>query len=376
MVDRHEAIYRRLAEHLDTLPDGYPPTETGVELRVLKRLFTPAEATLAVHLTLERETAAVIAERAALPTEAVARRLSEMAQKGLIFSVEPSDGQVLYQAVPFVVGIFEFQVDRLSSEFLADLAEYAAARGEWPQVKTIPQLRTIPVGLSIESQPEVLPYERVEELVAAHDRFAVAPCLCRKAAQMTGGGCEAPLETCMIFGDWAEYYVRTGRGRKISREEVAAILKQANEANLVLQPSNTKDATVICCCCGCCCGVLTRLKSLPNPASEVASSYRARYDRTRCIGCRRCLSRCQMEAIGSDGDRIALAEDRCIGCGLCVGTCPSGALTLARRERAEAPPDDIDAMWRVMHKAQLAAKGDPKPESGTKRNTEGSPGRA
>ncbi len=360
MDERHAAIYRRLADHLDTLPDGYPPTETGVELRVLQRLFTPAEATLAVHLTLKRETAAAIAERAELPIEETARRLSQMAQKGLVFSVEPNDGDVLYQAVPFVVGIFEFQVDRLSSEFLADLAEYAATRGEWPQVKTIPQLRTIPVGVSIESQTEVLPYERVEELVAAHDRFAVAPCLCRKIARMTGGGCEAPLETCMIFGEWAEYYINTGRGREICREEVMEILKQANESNLVLQPSNSKKAAVICCCCG----VLTTLKALPNPADEVASSYGARYDRDTCIGCHRCLSRCQMDALTQDGDRITLAENRCIGCGLCVATCPSGALKLVHRKRAKdsPPPDDMDAMWDIMRKA-LLTHGEPRDES-------------
>jgi len=55
-----EKIYRRLAEYLDRLPDGFPPSETGADLRLLEWLFTPEEAELAIHLTLERETAQVI----------------------------------------------------------------------------------------------------------------------------------------------------------------------------------------------------------------------------------------------------------------------------------------------------------------------------
>ena len=40
-------IYQQLAQHLDNLPAGYPATESGVELRILQRLFKPAEAELA-----------------------------------------------------------------------------------------------------------------------------------------------------------------------------------------------------------------------------------------------------------------------------------------------------------------------------------------
>ena len=48
-------VYKKLAQHLDNLPGGFPPTETGVELRILRRLFTPEEAELAVHLNLIAE---------------------------------------------------------------------------------------------------------------------------------------------------------------------------------------------------------------------------------------------------------------------------------------------------------------------------------
>jgi len=112
---------------------------------------------------------------------------------------------------------------------------------------------------------------------------------------------------------------------------------------------------VICCCCGDCCGVLGPLKALENPADEVASAYAAAYDASACIGCHKCVERCQMDAIVPDGDRITLAANRCIGCGLCAATCPSGALRLVRREDADAPPDDINKMWDVMTNARADA---------------------
>ncbi|MCP4218381.1 MAG: 4Fe-4S ferredoxin, partial [bacterium] len=46
-------IYKKLAEKLDGIPNGYPPTESGVELEILAKLFTPEEAEAACLLSLE-----------------------------------------------------------------------------------------------------------------------------------------------------------------------------------------------------------------------------------------------------------------------------------------------------------------------------------
>ena len=51
---------------MDRLPGGFPSTETGVELRILRRLFNREEAELAQNLTMNLEPAGVIAERSAL----------------------------------------------------------------------------------------------------------------------------------------------------------------------------------------------------------------------------------------------------------------------------------------------------------------------
>jgi len=348
--------YRRLAQHLDRLPGGFGPSETGAELPVLRRLFTPEEAELATYLTLDREEARVIAERAGLPLGEAEQRLDEMVRKGLIFSVQPEDGPALYQGVPWVVGVYELQVNNLSEGLLDDLAEYSRTRQRGPRVQTIPQMRTIPVGESIEFHPEALPYEQVGELVKAQDRFAVTHCICRRRAKMEGGGCDAPEETCLVFGDWADYYVRTGRGRRLDRSELVELLARADEANLVLQPSNSQDIAFICCCCGCCCGLLRGIKFHPRPAEIVASAFIAELEPETCQGCFACVDRCQMQALAAEDSQVALNADRCIGCGLCVTTCPSGALTLVRKPDSDRTrvPVDLDATWREIAQAQSA----------------------
>ena len=349
-----ETSYEKLAAHLDQLPGGFAPSDTGADLRLLQRLFTAEEANLATHLTLDRENAHVIAERADLPLADAEQRLNEMSSKGLIFSVRLEDGPTLYQAVPFVVGIYEFQVNNLSEDLLKDLADYWSTRKQRRHTQTIPQMRTIPVGESIEPRLEALPYEQVHELVNANDRFAVAPCICRRNAKMTGGGCDAPEESCLIFGDWADYYVRDGRGRSIDQSEVMEILARADAANLVLQPSNSRDIEFICCCCSCCCGILGGLQNHPRPSEIVSSSFIAKLEPEICEGCWICLERCQMQALTEEVDRVALDTDRCIGCGLCVSTCPSGALSLVRKpdnERTQIPVT-MDATWRMISQSQ------------------------
>jgi hypothetical protein len=209
------SIYRKLADHLDRLPGGFAPSETGAEIRLLKGLFTEEEAQLAVHLTLNKETPETIGKRAKISSETAEKRLEKMSQKGLIFSFQPEKGKILYQAAPWVVGIYEFQVNRLNKEFLKNFDDYYSSRVKRSRPETIPQMRTIPINQSIEMGLDALPYEQVQELVEAHNQFAVAPCICRRHAKMNGRGCDALEESCLIFGEFADYYVRTGKARSI-----------------------------------------------------------------------------------------------------------------------------------------------------------------
>ena len=343
-------VYERLAQHLDNLPAGYPRTDSGVELRILRRLFTPEDAELALHLALLSEPARVIARRAKIPVEEATRRLQEMERKGLVYVSHQEGKEPEYMATQWAIGIYEFQVNRLDPEFVHDVEEYGPAWFDQSAWDKAPQLRTIPVGESINAQVEVMPYEQAEALVRAHDQLAVAPCICRKEKQIAGEGCDKPLETCLIMGEAAAYYVHNDLGRAIDQEEALAILAQAEEEGLVLQPGNSKDSGNICMCCGCCCGILTNIKRQPKPASIVASAFVAALDAETCVGCGTCEDRCQMEAIHLEDGKAALDLDRCIGCGLCVTTCPTGSLSLLRKPKAEqpyVPKDAVDATIRL-----------------------------
>ena len=338
-------LYERLARFVDSLPAGYPRTESGVELRILRKLFTPEEAELFMHLTLIGEEPRVIAYRAKQPVEVVGQRLEEMEMKGLVFAVHNPGKSVEYGAQQFAVGFWEGQVNRLDRELVEAVGEYIPIAFNLDLWRKAPQMRTIPIGESIPIQTEAMPYERAEEIVRTQSTIAITNCICRQEMRIAGHDCSKPMETCMSFGAAAESYIRTGKGRRISQEEALAILDLADEAGLVLQPGNAKDPLFICACCGCCCGVLRNIKRHPQPASIVSSPYIAAHDPAICSGCGTCVERCQMEAMTLPNGTAELNQERCIGCGLCVSTCTTGALTLVRKPESEQRfiPKDIVA---------------------------------
>ena len=338
-----EDIYRKLAQHLDELPAGFPATESGVEIRILKRLFTPEEAELALYTTLIPEEAKVIARRAKISKEEAEERLHEMAQKGLILNIELPNRPALYMAAQYVVGIWEYQVDSLTEDLIRDMNEYLPSFVDMDTWKKAPQLRTIPVGRSLEASMEVMSYETAEDLVRSQKKLRVLPCICRKEHTMVGEGCDKPEESCLVFGTGAYYYEKRGIGRDIDVEECLEILKRADKEGLVLQPNNAKKLSNICCCCGCCCQILIHMKKHPRPAEVVSSPFIVAYDSETCSACGVCGKRCQMDAMAMKEEEVEIDMDRCIGCGLCVSTCPTRSLTLERKpEKAQHYiPDDL-----------------------------------
>lgn len=344
-------VYTQLAVHLDSLPGGYPETESGVELRILQKLFTPEEASLALYLTLLDEHPNVVAYRAGIRTEVAEKLLKQMGDKGLIFYTPEPDGTTSYMAAQFAVGIWEMQVGYLDVELVRLFEEYLPVLFHKDEWKMVPQLRTIPVEQSIGNELRVLPYESIRELVLQKERFVVTPCICRLEKGIGEGACSKPLETCISFGSEGDYYVASGFGRVASRQEVLDILDLADKKGLVIQPSNGKEIKWICCCCGCCCGVLRTIKTFPKPNELTASPFTISISEELCDGCRKCIKRCQMEAVSVPDGKVVVEMDRCIGCGLCVSTCSTGALKLVRkpaRDQPRVPRDIVDASIQTL----------------------------
>jgi NAD-dependent dihydropyrimidine dehydrogenase PreA subunit len=182
---------------------------------------------------------------------------------------------------------------------------------------------------------EISTYEKAEELIRKHHKIAVAPCICRREKKMLNKGCDAPEETCMVFGKAAEYYLGNGMGRIIDQQEAFDIMRKADDYGLVIQPSNSQKAANICFCCGCCCGVLRNLKRYPKPVDLVSSPFHVTTNEDLCDGCRICTERCPMDALSLENFKSTVDLNRCIGCGLCVTTCPTDSLQLVRKPEEE-----------------------------------------
>ena len=344
-------VYPQLARHLDRLPAGFPATETGVELRILKRLFTADEAAIALGLTMMPEPASAIAERLGREPDLLAPQLEDMSRKGLIYR-SSKGGRHHYMAAQFVIGIWEYHLNDLDEALIRDVNEYLPTlmRDNWTQQET-KQLRVVPVSQSVSAEIRTMPYEAAEDIIRSQSKIVVSPCICRREHEMVGKGCGKPMEVCLSFGSGAYYYEENGLGRAVSPEEALEILQTGMEAGLVLQPGNAQKPTNICMCCGCCCQVLKNLKTLDSPSKVVHTNYYAEVIAENCIACEACVERCQMDAITVD-DVARVDRDRCIGCGLCVGACPEEAMVMRQKDKGEqyVPPANVFETYLNMAK--------------------------
>ncbi|MCJ7649492.1 MAG: hypothetical protein MUP85_12820, partial [Candidatus Lokiarchaeota archaeon] len=123
-------VFRELQKHLDKMPIGFPATKSGSDIRILKQLFTPYEAEIAMLLKFgwerDLETIDTIYNRIddkSISKEVLGNILDEMGRKGLIMTKRELD-QKYYGNALLMVGIFEFQVNRLNKDFIEDFHDY------------------------------------------------------------------------------------------------------------------------------------------------------------------------------------------------------------------------------------------------------------
>ena len=265
------------------------------------------------------------------------------------------DGSACYCNAPLVVGIYEYQLGRLSPEFVKDFNQYTSNFKFGLELLSteLPQMRTIPVNRSISPHHRVSTYDEAATLLqVAQGPFLIMECICRKKKTLEGETCKVTdrKETCLAIGDLARPLAKDGVGREISREEAIAIIDQNQRDGLVLQPSNTREVDFICSCCGCCCGMLRMQQRLPRPVDFWASNYQARVDTTTCTGCGKCVRQCQVGAVRvSAQERPAVVDlNRCIGCGVCVPACPTGSISLFRKAAQVKPPKTREDLYNII----------------------------
>jgi ferredoxin len=345
-------VYRRLAQTLDTIPNGFPATESGVELRLLAKIFEPEEASLAAVMRLAREPADVIAGRASVDPKTAYRTLKIMARKGQIRAGR-KDRQLAFGLMPFVVGFYEEQLPRIDEE-LAELVELYFEETQGFLAKYGPPIhRVIPVEEAIPASIEIYPYERATELLESAKAWGVRDCICRLQQKLVGKGCDRPVENCLVFAPVEGIFASSKTTRAITKDEALRILAEAEDAGLVHSPGNYQDGNhYICNCCTCCCGVLRQVAEFSIPTAVASSDFMAVVDPELCAGCGDCLERCQFGALALPDDVCLVDAGRCVGCGLCITVCPNEALYLERRPEGEIPPPPADFRDWIAQRAE------------------------
>ncbi|MBY9015312.1 MAG: 4Fe-4S ferredoxin, partial [Candidatus Lokiarchaeota archaeon] len=263
--------YRELQKHLDKMPVGYPATESGIEIKILKHLFTPEQAKIALKLNFIAEPLSKIYKRlkkSGFSLDELENKLDEMYFNGLINRGITKKGETdtkYYASAPWVIGMFEYQLNRLTPEFFKDAHQYIQDTffNKEYNITGIPQLRVIPLDQTVNFEQSIAQYDDLKALIEnIGEPIAVMDCICRKGADLIGEPCTKTKlrESCFAFRTAAKTFIEKGLAREITKEEAYKILEKAEEDGLVLQPGNSQRPMNICTCCGCCCGVLTSQK--------------------------------------------------------------------------------------------------------------------
>ncbi len=365
--------YAELRRHLDTLPVGFPRSRAGG--RILRRLFDPAEARAALGLSwkfrspaevetalkargidpreLAREAGAEAEPSDAPDGSGLVSLLRAMASKGSILR-KATDGT--YALLPFVVGMYEMQIARLSRDLVRDTVDFMH-QGFGLELLTTgePQTRVIPVGAAIRPEHRIAEYDECRSLIrSAGGRIAVLDCICRRATDLAGKPCKSTdrRELCMVFRDFSDTVIREGWGRAVGEAEALELADLNQREGLVMRPSNEREPQFLCACCGDCCGLLSVVKAMKRPADFVATNHRAVVLPETCVSCGACSRICPMEAIVLDGpaartggrSSARILESRCIGCGVCTAACKFEALRLETLTPARVPPKDTEEL--------------------------------
>lgn len=340
-------LYLKLQEQLDQYSVGYPPTESGIEIKILEKLFSEEEAELFLQLSMLPESSETIAIRFGGDLAHVDALLDKMYGKGLVFRYI-KDGKAKYGAVPFIEGIWEYQVKSMDRELAQMFEDYAQEALHRNVTNTNPLIihRPIPINKTIDISHPNPTYENSRRMIRDQKLIAVTDCICRVQKGLIEKECDKPLETCFMFGSPARYFIDRGIGRQVSIDETFHILDMCEDTGLVTMPFNTQNPANLCNCCSDCCIVLKNLKRFPSPAKMVKATYQAVVDSKKCEDCKTCMDRCPMDAIShQDAGVRSVNKDRCIGCGLCVSRCPSEAVILETRpeaQRYEPPMTGVD----------------------------------
>lgn len=266
-----------------------------------------AEIGLAMGYYTKR-TAQEMAKITGKPEEYCHEQMMKLAEYGTTF-VNVIDGvDTFWHAESWIPGIMEMVVNNLENVQKYPVVAYAmeaygrvrgpASSGMFPP--GIGLMRVIPIEQAIDGNNKKVSYEEVSKYLNDNTLFSCSPCSCRTDREAMGEGCgHLKEDMCIQMGHAAEYYIRTGRGREITRDEAFEIIKRAEENGLMHQIPNIDGSGkthAICNCCSCSCLSL-RSGTMYKNVDMVRSNYVSTVDKEKCVACGQCVEHCPMNAM-------------------------------------------------------------------------------
>ena len=284
--------------------------ENAPEYYSLASILTDDEAEVAAAAGLRKErTAEYLAAKVGKPVDEVQKLAEHLAWIGVFrITTDPVDGKDRFFMQIFAPGIMEMLVN--NKTLLSEHPEVGKAFEEYTRIRMATMapmmpngyglMRVIPVESALEGIEGVREHDRLSYYLNKYDTFSVSPCSCRAARRTIGDGCgHLEEDMCVQMGKGAEHYIRTGRARKITRDEALEIIKRAEDNGLMHDIPNIEEAgesSAICNCCACSCFGL-RVGLLYGARDVIRSNYVAEVDETKCVACGQCVENCPGNAL-------------------------------------------------------------------------------
>ena len=284
--------------------------ENAPEYYSLADILTDDEADVAIACGLRHErTVEYLAKKVGKPVDEVQKIAEHLAWIGVFrITTDPGDGKDRFWMQIFAPGIMEMLVN--NQELLNTHPEVARAFEEYTRIRMasiapmLPDgyglMRVVPIESAIKDIPNVNDLERISYYLDKYDTFSVSPCSCRSSRRILGEGCgHLEQDMCVQMGKGAEHFIRTGRGRAITREEALEIIHRAEENGLMHDITNIDGkggSLAICNCCSCSCFGL-RVGMLYGARDAIRSNFTAFIDEEKCVACGQCVENCPANAL-------------------------------------------------------------------------------
>lgn len=340
----------------------FPLSDTLVEM--VKVLLTEDQARFIRVFEKSSMSIEEINKAADLEGDDLEKMLNSLMKSGIVFGkLSKSSNMMIYRLLPFFPGIFEYSFmkgeegkkqknlsnlfDNLFNE-ITDLVQKNYDSVITLLMQAPPMARVIPIRKELDKQKDlILPSEDVKKIIEENDFFAVGHCHCRHERDIAGYSCKVTSKrvNCLLVGETAEFSSKNEFTREISKDEALAMIAASEKDGLVhstfhANQNLNREVIIICNCCKCCCTVFN-LHHRGMVAMHTFTSYLARVEAEKCIGCMACVKMCPMGAVDVPDDIAVINQDKCIGCGVCSHHCEQEAVTLVNCGKREVivPPE-------------------------------------